>query len=100
MSLNGEALLCAVNAERIRRGLSWRDVARETGVLPSTLSRWQTGRGDPSIDAGLALLTWAGGLGPSSCRHDGRIMTGGVGTLSEPPVLRTFCLSCGQEVLW
>jgi hypothetical protein len=33
------AFFTAVDSKRQREGVSWRDVARETGVSPSTLSR-------------------------------------------------------------
>lgn len=47
------------NAKRIGFGMSWRDVAAAAGCSSSTLSRWGTGRGEPSASVLLAVWRWA-----------------------------------------
>ena len=52
-----DAFFAALSAKRDREAVSWRDVARETGVSPSTLSRMARGR-DPDLRAFAALAAW------------------------------------------
>ena len=54
---NPDRLLAEVNAERIRRNLSWRDLATRLDVAPSTLTRWNNGR-CPSITVYLNAREW------------------------------------------
>ena len=54
---NPNRLLAEVNAERIRRNLSWRDLATRLDVAPSTLTRWNNGR-CPSIAVYLNAREW------------------------------------------
>ena len=54
---NPDRLLAEVNAERIRRNLSWRDLATRLDVAPSTLTRWNNGR-CPSIAVYLNAREW------------------------------------------
>lgn len=49
----------ALDAHRVSRGLNWKDVARESGVSQSTLTRISQGR-RPDIDGLALLLTWSG----------------------------------------
>jgi transcriptional regulator with XRE-family HTH domain len=46
-----------LDAQRLARGLSWRGVARDCGLSPSTLSRMQDGK-RPDADALVTLLVW------------------------------------------
>jgi transcriptional regulator with XRE-family HTH domain len=49
----------AVEATRVARGLTWRQVARETTLSPSTFTRLQQGYG-PDVDTMAILVDWAG----------------------------------------
>lgn len=54
------ALFAAVlDGVRASRGLSWREVARQTGVSSATLTRIGKGHA-PDADNLLALAAWAG----------------------------------------
>jgi transcriptional regulator with XRE-family HTH domain len=54
-----KALYSALDAERLSRGVSWKQVAAETGVSGSTISRTQRG-GRMEVDGVLALVGWLG----------------------------------------
>ena len=54
---NPEQMRAAVNAERIRRGMSWRSLAEAAGIAPSGLTRWNQGR-DLNVAAYLKLCDW------------------------------------------
>lgn len=59
-TLDREKLIEDLNTERFRRRYSWRDVASETGLSPSTFSRMiQHGR-TLEADALVSLLQWLG----------------------------------------
>ncbi len=53
------ALHAALDSERRSRRLAWKDVAAESGVSASTLTRLSQGR-RPDIDSLAALTTWLG----------------------------------------
>lgn len=55
-----DAAVSALTAERERRGLSLRAVARLSGVSPSCVHSWEHGTRDPSL---ANLRAWAGALG-------------------------------------
>lgn len=48
-----------LDARRARVGLDWRDVARETGLSPSTFTRLGQGH-RPDADALCTLMIWLG----------------------------------------
>lgn len=52
-----EALVAAVDAQRQAQGLSWRQVAKEADVSPSTLTRMQQGK-LPDVNTFGALVQW------------------------------------------
>ncbi len=55
---DSEAFYAALNAVRLSRQKTWKDVAREAGVNASTLSR--IGQGSkPDVDGLAALLKWS-----------------------------------------
>lgn len=58
-SFDTEAFFSALNSVRARRELSWREVANQSGVAPSTLSRLSQGR-NPDVNGLAALLAWSG----------------------------------------
>ena len=53
------ALFAALDAQRIARGLTWNDVARDIGVSSATLKRTQHG-GRMEVDGMLAMVDWLG----------------------------------------
>lgn len=53
------ALYVTLDSERQARGLSWRQVATQAGVGPSTLSRMAQGN-RPDVDSFVALVQWLG----------------------------------------
>lgn len=57
--LDVEALRAALDQQRRFKKLSWRQVAGEAGVSPSTLSRMTQGK-RPDVDSFAALVRWLG----------------------------------------
>jgi transcriptional regulator with XRE-family HTH domain len=57
--LDVSALYSALDAERRARDISWRQLAKEVGVSPSTLTRLANGH-RPDVDAFAALVHWLG----------------------------------------
>ncbi len=53
-----EAFYAALNATRLSRMLSWKEVASETGVAASTLTRIGQGA-NPDVNGLASLLKWA-----------------------------------------
>ena len=51
------ALIAALDAERKARGISWRKLAQEAGVSPSSLTRMQQGK-LPDVNTFNALTSW------------------------------------------
>jgi lambda repressor-like predicted transcriptional regulator len=51
------ALIAALNAQREARGISWRKLAQEAGVSPSSLTRMQQGK-LPDVNTFTALTHW------------------------------------------
>jgi hypothetical protein len=97
-AISSEQLYVAINAERIQRGISWEQVAKEAGVKPSTLF-WMQSR-SPSVEGFIKCLGWfvLNCSKQQICDHSGAIMVGGIGTLLEPPNPKRICLKCGDEV--
>jgi transcriptional regulator with XRE-family HTH domain len=62
-SFDAEGFYRALNTTVALRKFSWKEVARETGVSQSTLSRMATGR-QPDAGSLASLSAWAG-LNPS-----------------------------------
>lgn len=57
--LDVAALHSALDFVRAHRRISWRDVAAETGISPSTLTRLGQGHA-PDADGLCALIDWLG----------------------------------------
>lgn len=55
---DSEAFYAALNAARLSRQKTWKDVAEEAGVNASTLSRIGQGA-KPDVNGLASLLTWA-----------------------------------------
>jgi transcriptional regulator with XRE-family HTH domain len=53
------ALFAALDGQRVARGMSWTDVARDTGVSVATIRRTEHG-GRMEVDGMLALVDWLG----------------------------------------
>lgn len=53
-------LHAALDAKRTERDLSWRQLAKEIGVSPSTMSRLTNEDVRPDVDAFAAMVTWLG----------------------------------------
>lgn len=54
----GKAFIADVDTVRSQKDSSWRDVAREVGVSPSTLTRLRQGT-TPDLDTFSRLCAWA-----------------------------------------
>ncbi|GAB3052748.1 hypothetical protein GCM10027053_11130 [Intrasporangium mesophilum] len=57
--LDVNALYLTLDSQRQHRGISWRQVAHESGVGPSTLSRMANGN-RPDVDSFASLVHWLG----------------------------------------
>ena len=56
---DSEAFYAALNAVRLSRQMTWKDVAAAAGVNASTLSRMREGS-KPDVDGLASLLKWSG----------------------------------------
>ena len=56
---DNEAFHAALNAARLSKQMTWKDVAEEAGVAASTLSRMGQGA-KPDVNGLVALLAWSG----------------------------------------
>jgi transcriptional regulator with XRE-family HTH domain len=54
-----EALYAALDSKRKAQGMSWREIARELEISPSTFSRMAQGR-RPDVDTFATLVHWLG----------------------------------------
>lgn len=58
-SFDADAFYTALDLERQVRRMTWRDVAHQAGVSPSTLTRMKQGK-RPDVDSMAALASWSG----------------------------------------
>ncbi len=58
-SFDGDGFYAALDGERQARKVTWKRVADESGVSPSTLTRMAQGR-RPDVDSLAALSSWSG----------------------------------------
>lgn len=56
---DGEAFYAALDSQRQLRHITWKQVAEESGVSASTLTRMAQGR-RPDVDSMAALAAWSG----------------------------------------
>lgn len=56
---DNEAFFSALNATRLSRQLTWKEVAAQTGIQASTLTRMSDGK-NPDVNGLAALLAWSG----------------------------------------
>jgi transcriptional regulator with XRE-family HTH domain len=59
LRFDAAALYAALDRRRIARGLTWPQVAAETGVSAATIKRTKEG-GRMEVDGMLALVDWLG----------------------------------------
>lgn len=59
VAFDSEAFFSALNAERLSRQKTWKEVAAESGVQASTLTRMGDGK-NPDVNGLAALLAWSG----------------------------------------
>ena len=64
---NSKALFRAIDARRVERGLTWKQVASEIGVAESTIRRTRDG-GRMEVDGMLAMVDWLGERVETFCR--------------------------------
>ena len=58
-AFDADAFYHVLDAERAERRLTWKDVAAQTGLSPSTLTRLGQGR-RPDVDSFARLVAWGG----------------------------------------
>jgi Trp operon repressor len=56
---DSRALYQALEAQRLARGLSWREVSEQIGVSVATITRTHNGA-RMEVDGMLAMVTWLG----------------------------------------
>jgi len=56
---DNDAFVTALDATRVSRSMTWKQVADESGVSASTLTRMAQGK-RPDVDGLAALLAWSG----------------------------------------
>lgn len=69
-NFDAEAFYAALDSQRRALGMTWKDVAGETGVSASTLTRMAQGK-RPDVDGLAALLAWSGLKADSFIRISG-----------------------------
>lgn len=57
--LDMDALMAALDAQRQSLDISWRELARQASVSPSSLTRMHQGK-NPDVNTFAALLQWLG----------------------------------------
>lgn len=58
-TFDNEAFFSALNAERLSRQMTWKEVAQEAKIQASTLTRMGDGK-NPDVNGLAALLAWSG----------------------------------------
>lgn len=79
--INVPALYAALDAQRDAHGLSWRQLAKDRGLSPSTFTRLANGH-RPDVDAFAALVGWLGQPAERFITTDGPDVQAG-----EPPLI-------------
>jgi transcriptional regulator with XRE-family HTH domain len=70
-AFDGQAFYASLDSQRQARRITWKQVAKESGVSASTLTRISQGR-RPDVDSMAALLAWSGLNGDSFVRRNKR----------------------------
>ncbi len=76
------ALHAAMDAQRRSRQLTWKDVATESGVSASTLTRLSQGR-QPDVNSLAALTAWLGMAADCFMRNDSVAKFGAPSSLAQ-----------------
>ncbi len=92
--LDVEALYAALDARRKSKKLSWRDLAKEAGVSPSTLTRMAQGK-RPDVDGFAALVRW---LGVSADQYLTGTPTTGAQKKADPMAMFSTFLRANKEL--
>lgn len=66
---DAEAFYAALDSQRQSRRMTWKQVAEESGISASTLTRMAQGR-RPDVDSMAALSIWSGLNVDSFIKHD------------------------------
>jgi len=69
-NFDAEGFHAALDSQRKALGMTWKEVADESGVSASTLTRMAQGK-RPDVDGLAALLTWSGLQAETFLRHSG-----------------------------
>lgn len=56
---DADGFFAVLDGNRIQRDVTWRQIAKESGVSPSTLTRMAEGK-RPDVDSLASLLAWSG----------------------------------------
>jgi transcriptional regulator with XRE-family HTH domain len=83
--LDGEGFFAALDAQRLAKGMTWRQVAQASGVSASTLTRMSQGK-LPDANGLVALGAWAS-LDPAKFVQDTEVTDRGSPQASEPEPL-------------
>ncbi len=82
---DGEGFFAALDAQRLAKGMTWRQVAQASGVSASTLTRMSQGK-LPDANGLVALGAWAS-LDPAKFVQDTEVTDSGSPQASEPEPL-------------
>ncbi len=88
-----QALYAALDSKRKGQGTSWREVARELEISPSTFSRMAQGR-RPDVDTFATLLRWLGMPAESFMRST----RDGPGAAEEPVAMVSSYLRSARNI--
>jgi transcriptional regulator with XRE-family HTH domain len=82
VSFDAERLYAILDSHRISRNLTWKQVAEQSGVSASTLTRMSQGR-RPDVDTLAALLEWSGESTDSFMASTRSVTPSGTDTLAS-----------------
>lgn len=86
-----EALMAALDAQRKAKGLSWRKIALELGIQPSTLTRMGQGK-KPDVNTFTKLVGWLG-----LPAEDFIVRASGLGKVAPDPLAVVSTLLRGKK---
>jgi transcriptional regulator with XRE-family HTH domain len=91
--LDVDALYAALDAQRKSKELSWRQLAKEVNISPSTLTRMAQGK-RPDVDSFAALVQWIGVPADEFLRTEG----GKPGKKAEPLAMISTYLRANKDL--
>lgn len=92
-----DALYDALKTKRDRQGLSWREMANDLDLSPSTFTRMAQGQ-RPDIDTFTTLLDWLGMPAGKYTRIEGEMPKSNKKTKEEPLVEITTLLRSSRSI--